>query len=422
MEFLVVVAFGFLGGLILNIMPCVFPVLIFKVSSWIEQADDDSASRRLDSLAFLAGCIVCFSAFAAAVIALRSGGRTIGWGMHMQNPSFVAVLIVLLVGFGLNCAGLFEITFSAGGGRKLPGWVGSFVDGVLITLIATPCSAPFLGTAAAAALASDATWYETVFLFWSVGAGLAFPVLLIGFIPACNRLLPRPGAWMESFKTLVGFTLLGAAVWLFGVLQKQLTAASANDFLWFLLLLSFALWIHGRWGAIHRSGRSRAYAALGGLAIIGAAHFVFVDFVQPPLSTAVGVVTEARTSEEKLVWVNYDAEVVAAASAGGQLVFLDFTADWCASCKTFEKANINTAATRRVFVETDTLTVMVDLTKENDALWEFLATFGRSALPAYVILMPDGSHDLLPEGAPISLHKRLRGAAEKFPPKRAAPL
>ena len=415
MEFLLALSFGFLGGLILNIMPCVFPVLIFKVSSWIEQADESAGERRADSLGFLLGCVLCFSAFAGAVIALRSGGQSIGWGMHMQNPVFVSALIALLVGFGLNCAGLFEITLSAGGGAQKSGWIGSVVDGALITLVATPCSAPFLGSAAAAALASDAAWWETLLLFWSVGLGLAFPVLLIGFVPALGRLLPRPGAWMESFKILVGFTLLGAAVWLFGVLQKQVTPASANNFLWFLLLFSLALWVMGRWGALHRSARTRWIGHLGALAIAVGAGVGFIEFEKPVKVKAAALAADGTrkvTTEDELIWVDYDAELVKTTLAAGQAIFLDFTADWCASCKTFEKTHLNTAATRKVFVETNTMTMKVDLTSD-EGEWDFLAKFGRSGLPTYVILLPDGSHDLLPEGPPLTLHERLRVAAAK---------
>ncbi len=416
MEFLVALGFGFLGGLILNIMPCVFPVLIFKVSSWIEHAEESVAKRRMDSVAFLVGCLLCFTVFAVAVIAMRAGGQSIGWGMHMQNPIFVAGLVVLLVGFGLNCAGLFEITFSAGGGAQQSGWIGSVIDGALITLVATPCSAPFLGSAAAAALASDAAWWQTLLLFWSVGVGLAFPVLIIGFVPATGRLLPRPGAWMESFKTLVGFTLLGAAVWLFGVLQKQVTVESSADFFWLLLFFAFALLFVGLWGALHRSIRKRLVAYLGALLIVLASGRVFVHFDKPvkvKASTLADGKPAAVTSVEKLIWVDYDPALVKKTLASGQAIFLDFTADWCASCKTFEKTHINIESTRKVFVETNVITMKVDLTSD-EGEWDFLATFGRSGLPAYVILMPDGSHDLLPEGPPLTLHERLRVAAAKL--------
>lgn len=415
MEFLLTLGFAFLGGLILNIMPCVFPVLIFKVSSWIQTADESSADRRTDALGFLLGCLLCFSAFAAAVIALRSGGQSIGWGMHMQNPIFVSGLVVLLVGFGLNCAGLFEITLSAGGGGKANGLIGSVVDGALITLVATPCSAPFLGTAAAAALARDAAWWETLGLFWSVGLGLAFPVLLIGFIPALSRLLPRPGAWMESFRILVGFTLLGAAVWLYGVLQQQVTPTSANDFLWFVLLFALALWGMGRWGAIHKSPRSRWLAHVAALLLVVASALVFIRF-EKPAKVDLASQTSGQlkvTSADELVWVPYAKDTVSKTLAAGQPIFLDFTAEWCASCKTFEKTHLNTAASRKAFVDAGVMTMKVDLTSD-EGEWDYLATFGRSGLPAYVILMPDGTHDLLPEGPPTTLHERLKLAAEKL--------
>ena len=199
------------------------------------------------------------------------------------------------------------------------------------------------------------------------------------------------------------------------MLQKQVTPASANNFLWFLLLFSLALWVMGRWGALHRSARTRWIGHLGALAIAVGAGVGFIEFEKPVKVKAAALAADGTrkvTTEDELIWVDYDAELVKTTLAAGQAIFLDFTADWCASCKTFEKTHLNTAATRKVFVETNTMTMKVDLTSD-EGEWDFLAKFGRSGLPTYVILLPDGSHDLLPEGPPLTLHERLRVAAAK---------
>jgi len=259
---------GAIGGLVLNVMPCVLPVLMFKVQRLIEHSEEHASVRRKDALAFLLGTLVTFAVFAVVIIVLRSAGARLGWGMQMQNPVFVAAMTTFLFAFGLNSLGVFEINISIGGGRSGSGTFSSFVDGALITLVATPCSAPFLGGAATVALAKSAAWYETLLLFEAIGIGLALPVVLIGFVPAFNRWMPRPGAWMNTFKELVGLTLMGATVWLFATLQEQLTPAASNDFLWFLVVLAAALWGKERFAPLHAATRRRAVVTVLSLLLV----------------------------------------------------------------------------------------------------------------------------------------------------------
>ena len=414
---------GLVGGLILNIMPCVLPVLAFKVQGWIHQADASHAERRKDALAFLAGALVTFAAFALVVIILRSSGQSIGWGMHMQNSGFVAFLVALLFIFGLNAIGVFELSFAmADGGTSQEGFWASFSHGALITLVSTPCSAPILGAATAAALAQDAAWYETLVLFWSIGVGLSLPVLAVGFIPRASALIPRPGSWMNTFKMLVGFTLFGAAIWLFGVLQKQLTIDASQNFLWFLLLLALGLWMQEQVRNSVREGLDRFIRRTIPLLSIVVAGIVFLDLEHPQrpdaLPNDVNLVEVTRTQKGEpntLRWVAYSDQVKAKAMKRGQPIFVDFTADWCASCKAFEKTHIETPSMIKVFSKTGILAVKADLTKSDDAMWDVLAQLGRNGLPAYVIYLPDGTHDLLPEGPPLSLKERLEAAGKRFP-------
>ena len=414
---------GIVGGLILNVMPCVLPVLAFKIQGWVYQAESESIDRRTDALVFLAGCLVTFSVFAIVITVMRTSGQTIGWGMHMQNSGFVAFLVALLFAFGLNAVGVFELAFAVNdSGVPNEGLWASFSHGALITLVSTPCSAPVLGAATAAALAQDATWYDTTILFWSIGLGLSLPVLIVGFVPAASKLIPRPGNWMNTFQIFVGFTLFGSAVWLFGTLQRQVSVSSSNDFLWFLLCLSIGLWF------IEQTRRSdaegimrplRHLAVLGGLVVAG---FSFLHLDPPEKTTAptaevdlAAATDSVENASGHIQWIPFTEKLKAAAAKRGQPVFVDYTADWCASCKTFEKTHLEIDSVIKKFAETRILTAKADLTNHSDELWAALAKLGRNGLPAYVIYMPDGTFDLLPEGAPVSLPERLDAAAKKFP-------
>ena len=259
---------GIVGGLIRNVMPCVLPVLFFKIHGWVSQGDVSSSMRKKESLAFLAGVLVCFPILAVVVEGVRQAGESMIWGEQMSNPSFVTGIVVLLFVFGLNALGLFEFSFSLGGGGGQSGVWASFSHGALITLVSTPCSAPILGAATTAALAQSATWYETLVLFWSIGTGLSLPVLAVGFVPGAHRLLPKPGAWMNAFKSFVGFTLLGAAVFFLDSLQGQLPKEAITNLLYFLTALSLCLMVYE--GIRNRAeGLKRGVSLLGLTLVVG---------------------------------------------------------------------------------------------------------------------------------------------------------
>ena len=339
----------------------------------------------------------------------------------MQNAPFVMFLVGLLFVFGLNAVGVFELSFAVKSSGPSEGLWASFSHGALITLVSTPCSAPVLGAATAAALGKDAAWYETLLLFWSIGLGLSLPVLAVGFIPGAIKLIPRPGEWMNTFKLLVGITLFGSAIWLFGTVQRQLSVTASNDFLWFLLCLAIALWVFEKIRLGTSEGAGRVMRHLGVLGAVVCAGWVFVNLEPAPKAddcAAVDLAAATKALEavpDDLPWVTYSQEVRDLAARRAQPIFVDFTADWCASCKTFEKTHINIPSVRKAFGETGVLAVKADLTKAESELWDVLGKLGRTGLPAYVIYYPDGTHDLMPEGPPLGLIERLKTAAGKFP-------
>lgn len=414
MELLSTLGQGVLGGLVLNVMPCVFPVLFFKLNGIITHAGDSARARRIDAFGYLAGTLATFAAYAIVVIALRATGRSLGWGMQMQNPTFVAAIVALLFAFGLNALGVFHIEVAVGGNSKRSGWLASFGDGAMVTLVSTPCSAPILGGATAAALARDAQWWETLSLFWSIGLGLALPVVLIGFIPALSKRLPRPGAWMETMKLLVAFSLFGAAIWFFETLQVQVTPASANLYLYFLLILGGAL---GAWQRLKARGWSVARTRLGSLGLVAVVVLAALRLVafearaRTDTPTVVVAAGESSVRDGQIVWTPFSLEAVAAARARGQSVFVDFTADWCATCKVFERTHLNTDEVRAAFHATRIVAMKADLTAQDSQLWDVLADLGRSGLPTYAFYHPDGRQEVLPEGPPEGLASKLHTSA-----------
>ncbi len=416
-ELLTTMGLAFLGGVILNVMPCVLPVMTMKIFHMVKHGQQSPSSHRLHGLAYSAGIVATLMLLAVIVIGLRASGEVVGWGMQFQNPSFVAALTALIFVFGLNSLGVFEITLSFGGGAQKDGYLGSFINGVVAAIMSTPCSAPFLGTAAAVALASEAAWWQTQLLFFCIGMGLASPVLLISFIPVLARAMPRPGAWMETFKHLMGFTLIGAAIWLYGVLQNQLTTSGANWFLGFLLVLAVALWAVERFGGLGETRQRAALVRLSALALVVGAGFGMIDLSPPPRTSAVVALDQPVVVDGHINWIPYSEKGLADMALRSRPVFADFTADWCANCKANEKIFLETDAVRSTLQTTGILPMMADFTNEDDEIAAGLKKLGRTAVPAYVIYMPDGTFDLMPEAITTEMVvERLEAASRRFPP------
>ena len=456
-SYLATLGAGVLGGLILNVMPCVLPVLFLKARSLIMHQGGEGG-HRAPTLAYFFGAQVAFSLFALMVISLRASGETLGWGMQMQNPYFVGGLALMMALFALNSFDLFLANLGATHSRKgRHELLESFLEGVLVTLASTPCSAPILGTATTAALASDKSWWETLGLFWSIGLGLTLPILLLGFVPALARLVPSPGDWMKVFKRFVGVTMVAATFWLYTQVEQLVTRDVAHGLIYGLSGLTLLVWQVKRWRTpeyeredpyAQKEAKTRAqdvgvmvvilllypqlesrlglglelaqgltYFAwsLWGAIILLSALSMKEKSTHKLLALALGLgvlyggQVLLTPSDHHLKWVPYDEAQIEAYKAEGRPVFVDFTADWCQSCKVFEAQFLNTATMATRFAERGVVPMKADLTQSDDKLWDVLKRLGRSGIPAYVLHPVTGEAQLLPEGAPLSLTERLLG-------------
>ncbi|OQC41642.1 MAG: Thiol:disulfide interchange protein DsbD precursor [Acidobacteria bacterium ADurb.Bin051] len=374
---------GLAGGLILNAMPCVLPVLSLKAFGLVKAAGKSRRSVTLAGLATSAGILVSFWALAAAAVIARTAGAAVGWGVQFQEPGFVAFLLAVVALFSLNLWGLFEVPLprrlaavaDAGG----EGGAGHFVSGLFATLMATPCSAPFLGTAVSFALGQPALWVFGIFT--AVGTGMALPYLLLAAAPGSARFLPRPGAWMDTLKGLMGFLLAGAAVWLLYVLTNQISAERLLVVELVLLALGLAAWLH------HRSrpeGRGRRLAAIGMLA--ATLGLIAVATTAPAAVPAAA--PAAGEAGAGIAWQPFDRAEAEALAAEGRLVFVDVTADWCLTCKVNERMVLGTPEIAAGFARYGVIPMKADWTTRNPAIGDFLAEHGRYGIPFYLLYRP----------------------------------
>lgn len=402
MNMLEYLLFAFIGGVILNVMPCVLPVLTLKAFHVVDTLRTDPRGARVHGIAYAVGTTFTFSLFGLGVLLLRESGKSMGWGMQFQHPPFVAALVITIFVFALNALGVFELTIGVQGGKQSKGLLGSASNGALAAVMSTPCTAPFLGSAAAFAMGSGAQWYETMSLFFVIGLGLAAPFTALSFIPALIKVLPKPGNWMNTFKMIMGFTLLATAVWLFGAFQSQVTPSSANMMLGFLLVLTIALWAIQNFGNTYHAGGRRWTVRLASLLVTAGFWGAFVDFEKPVVKESVAVQVADLDErpvviDDKINWADFAPEAVALARSSKRPVLVDYTADWCASCKTLEKVAIETDGVRETLTASKILPLKADWTNENETIEEWLAKVGRNAIPTVVIYKPDGSYHLMPE-------------------------
>lgn len=383
------------GGLILNLMPCVLPVISLKILSIVGQAGQRQQRVRLLGLAFAAGIVASFLVLALVVIGLKGGGEQIGWGFQFQYPGFVAAMAALIFALGLSLFGVYSISLPAGAGGfdEGEGLAASFFNGVLATVLATPCTAPLLGTAVGFAFAQSAGTIAAIFL--GCGVGMALPYAVLAAAPAWTRFLPRPGAWMERFKQAMGFPLMATVLWLLWVLGKQV---GAEGVVWtgaFLLGLALACWIVGQWVRLEDSaGRRRAVWAIA-LVVVLVAYGAFLH----PLLVRVDATRALPEAAQSIDWIDFSPAEVERRVGAGQTVFIDFTAEWCWTCKVNERAVLMQDDMRLHFKEGDVALIKADWTRRNPQITQLLSAFGRSGVPLYVIF-PGGNLDepiVLPE-------------------------
>lgn len=388
------VGLAFLGGIVLNLMPCVFPVLFLKGLALVQTSGEERSKMRMHGVVYALGIVVSFWLIVAVLLALRSTTNQIGWGFQLQSPTFLAVLALGLFFFSLSLAGQFELGLSlTSAGDSLTrkqGYAGSFT-GVLATVVATPCTAPLMGAAIGFALAQPA--WITFAVFTALALGLAAPYLALTVQPGWTKVLPRPGAWMETLKQLTAVPLFATVIWLTWVYGRLFSDAATPqkgvdrvaDLMLGFLLLAIAGWVLAKWPA-NRKGTIAA-VVLGALALAAPLY---------------------QRKDTTLVWAPYSQAALDTAQAAGKPVFIDFTAAWCLSCQVNERLVLKSAEVQEQFRSHDVVLLRADWTQYDEAITRELASVGRSGVPTYVLYpaTKGAKPEVLPEllTKPIVLH------------------
>jgi thiol:disulfide interchange protein/DsbC/DsbD-like thiol-disulfide interchange protein len=378
---------AFVGGMILNLMPCVLPVISFKILSFVKMAGQSRRLTLQHGAAFGAGVMISFWTLAAVLLILQAYGQAVGWGFQLQEPLFVAILAAILLIFSLSLFGVFEMGIKVGslagqlqhqGARE--GLTASFLSGVLATLIATPCTGPFLGTAVGFAMTLP--YYLSLLIFTSLGLGMAFPYLLLSAYPSLMRFLPKPGAWMETFKQLMGFLMLASVLWLVWVFAAQTGSMNVVILLSAFFIMSLACWIYGRWGTPIHSKVSRLIS-LTCVSMLLAMGFYALTFAIDDSSTAPSQNKEHVAAAES-VWEEFSPKRLAELQAKGIPVFVDFTAKWCLICQANHMI-LTSSAVHAKFDKLGVVRMKADWTKKDAVITEELRKFGRNSVPLYVL-------------------------------------
>lgn len=376
MSLLLALAFAFIGGLILNLMPCVFPVLSIKILSLIQE----TSHVRAHGWVYFAGVVLSFVAIAILLIALRASGAEIGWGFQLQSPFVVAILAYLFLLIALNLSGYFEIgtnIMGFGQGLTQKGYSGSFMTGVLATVVAAPCTAPFMASAIGFALTQSNL--AALLIFAVLGVGMATPYLILCYSPRLIEMLPKPGAWMERMKELLAFPLYASAVWLAWVLSVQ--SGSTGVLYWGVgaVALVFSIWLLKH---LSRKRITRLLSQLLALAFIGAT--LYLVSILPTVSNQSDQSSQLDAGVIKPEWESYSEEKLAQYRQAGP-VFVDFDAAWCITCKVNAAVAIDTSEVRAAFEKNHIRYLKGDWTNEDPVITRKLSEYGRSGVPLYLL-------------------------------------
>ncbi len=373
--------FALLGGLILNLMPCVFPVLSLKALSLAKMSGKHQTKARMNGLAYTAGIILSFLIIAGALIAFKAAGAQIGWGFQLQNPIIITFLAYLLFVIGLNLTGFFKITGHFGNiGQKLTqgnGISNSFFTGVLATLVATPCTAPFMALAIGYALIQPAP--IALLIFATLGFGLALPYLILSFIPAFQRLLPKPGSWMNTFRKILSIPMFGFSLWLLSVLAQQINPTALIPVLIGFIALSITFWLlthHPKKIILHRLAQLTVI-----LTFIGTMAFV-------PSNKQAMLVQDANHVQNLSFGEEYSPNKLATLLIEDDPIFVEMTAAWCITCKINNKIAIDIEQTKELFKDHNVKYLVGDWTNYDQDITEFLSSYGRNGVPIYIYYAP----------------------------------
>ncbi len=377
--------------MILNLMPCVLPVMSFKVMSFVKMARQSRSLTLKHGLMFAFGVILSFWVLASAMLMLRAYGQAVGWGFQLQEPLFVVILASLLFIFSLSLFGVFEwgMVFASWAGQteaekvpKAEGYTGSFLIGILATAVATPCTGPFLGSAVGFAVTLPV--FQALLIFTTLGLGMCFPYLLLAAFPSCLRFLPKPGAWMETFKQLMGFGLLATVLWLLWVFSAQTDTFSLICLLTGFLFFSIGCWIYGR-GCSPVSSREDARAGFCFCVLVcgGGMPCYFIS--------ASCMVQKAKLCQNGDLWEGWEKfspERVAQLRSEGKPVLIDFTAKWCLICQANHLV-LSSDEVEKSLADAGVVRLKADWTKNDPVITQALSKFGRNSVPLYVLYGPD---------------------------------
>ena len=391
--FAIALLLAFAGGLILNLMPCVFPILSIKALSLTTAPHGDRRASRAAGAMFALGVVLTFVALSLSLLALRSAGEQVGWGFQLQSPAVVTGLAVLFFVLALNLSGVFEF------GSLLPGAAAlrfknrnadALLSGVLAVVVASPCTAPFMGAALGYALAQPTS--ATIAVFVALGVGMALPFLLLSWFPGWRRALPRPGPWMIRLKQVLAFPLYATVAWLVWVIGAQVDNDAVVRLLATLLIVAFALWA---WRTF-KSGAARAWSVAAAAAVVCAAVVAW-PLLRSDAAASASAAPVNASSKKDGGWIAYTPTRVADLTSAGRAVFVDFTAAWCVTCQVNKRLVLNDAGVRDAFAQKKVALVRADWTRRDPAITRALAALGRNGVPAYVLFRPGREPLLLPE-------------------------
>lgn len=391
---LMALVLAFIGGMILNLMPCVLPVISFKILGFVKLAGESRALVLKHGLAFCVGVLVSFWALAALLLVLQAYGHSVGWGFQLQEPIFIAILASIVFIFALSLFGVFEIGTSlisaasqgvnkAGSKGEL---TGSFFSGVLATAVATPCTGPFLGSAVGFAVTLPPV--EAMLIFTMIGLGMSLPYLALSAFPSLLRFMPRPGAWMETFKQLMGFMMVATSVWLLWVFGAQTGSFSIMLLLAAFFIFSVAAWVYGRFATPVRTKQVRLWSTIIAGLILVCGCFVAYTATTRMAEAMSGITTSAEEKQLAAEWEEYSPERVVALRSQGIPVFVDFTAKWCLICQ-MNHLVLTTEEVAAGFVAKGVVRMKADWTKRDELIAGELKKLGRNSVPLYVLYSAD---------------------------------
>lgn len=388
---------AFLGGLILNIMPCVLPVISLKLFGLIKHSKESRSRVFKHNLFYSLGVIATFMALAATVVGLKASGEHIGWGFQLQSPLFVSLMVFVIFIMALNLFGLFE--FKTPGGSKLGNveirntYSGDFISGVLATILSTPCSAPFLGTALTFAFSESSLNIFLIFIF--IGLGLSAPFLLTGIFPALIRFLPKPGMWMDHVKKILGLTLILTVIWLLDVYSALVGSAVAMMYIKSALVFTFFFFY------MRKSMTKKIFATI--LVLVPTVYLAYTSLTTPLNTSGNGNSLIEDKKREGLEWSKWTEDAMNQRINEKQLTFIDFTARWCITCKVNEKLVINTDSFKEMVADNNVDLLLGDWTKKDEHIGKWLKSQGMVGVPAYFVI--DGKGNLIKLGETVSLGK-----------------